>query len=165
MIPVLGDIINQIGGIISKVVPDADKKLDISLEFAKLADLADQRESALISGQIDVDKVEASNSNIFVAGWRPAIGWVGATALGWTWMAAPLLQWGCSLFGLKVGMPALDPSAIYPIIIGMLGLGTMRTVEKLNGVSQGQLGAQPQTPQVDTSTPSSLVSTVKGWFS
>jgi hypothetical protein len=147
MIPVLGDIIKQVGEIVSKVVPDADKKMDIELEFAKLADQADQRENALIAAQIDVNKTEAQSSNLFVAGWRPFIGWTGGVALGWTWIVAPLLQWGFSIFDVKVGMPALDPDAIYPIIMAMLGLGTMRTIEKVNGVAQGKLGSNPA-PQV-----------------
>lgn len=152
MVPILGDIIKQIGEIISKVVPDADKKMDIELEFAKLADAADVRETSLIQGQIDVNKIEAASSNLFVAGWRPFIGWTGGVALGWTWIAAPLLQWGFSIFDVKVGMPALDPDAIYPIIMAMLGLGTMRTIEKVNGVAQGKLGTTP-TPQILQTTP------------
>jgi hypothetical protein len=118
MIPVLGDIIKQVGEIVSKVVPDADKKMDIELEFAKLADQADQRENALIAAQIDVNKTEAQSSNLFVAGWRPFIGWTGGVALGWTWIVAPLLQWGFSIFDVKVGMPALDPGCHLPHYYG-----------------------------------------------
>jgi hypothetical protein len=152
-IPILGDIITQIGGIVSKVVPDADKKMDIALEFAKLADLADQRETQLIEGQIDINKTEAASGNIFVAGWRPFIGWTGGVALGWTWIVAPLLQWTLSLFHQKVGMPALNANEIYPIIMAMLGLGTMRTVEKVTGVASGQLGSPASSQQQPTASP------------
>jgi hypothetical protein len=90
MIPILGDIIKEAGSIISEIIPDADKKMDIELKFAELADKADERESALLQGQIDVNKEEAKSANLFVAGWRPFIGWVCGAALAYTWIVSPL---------------------------------------------------------------------------
>lgn len=154
-IPIIGDLIREVGQTVREFIPDADKKADLQLKLAELADAAEARENALILGQLDINLEEAKNSNIFVAGWRPAIGWTGAIALGWTWVIAPTLQWGFRLGDIDVPMPALSPEAIYPIIIGMLGLGTMRTVEKMTGTTAGMNGEvlNPVIPQRTSPAP------------
>lgn len=134
-VPILGDAIREVGGIIRELVPDADKRLDVQVRLAELADQADARENQLLLGQVEVNKEEARHSNIFVAGWRPAIGWVAAFALGWTWVLAPLAQWIVSINGLSTSIPALDPNAMYPVILAMLGVSASRTVEKMSGVA------------------------------
>lgn len=127
MIPILGDVINKIGDIIAKVVPDADKAMDIKVQLAQLADEADARFAAQNSGQIDVDKIEASNTNLFVSGWRPFIGWICGANLAYTWMLAPLFH-----------LQSLPAQEAYPIVTALLGLGTMRTFEKIQGVATTQ---------------------------
>lgn len=144
-IPILGDLIREVGTTVREFIPDADKKAEIGLKLAELADKADERENALILGQLDINLEEAKNSNVFVAGWRPAIGWTGAVALGHTWVLAPILQWAFRIGHIDLPMPALSPDAIYPIIIGMLGLGTMRTVEKMTGTTAG-INGEVRTP-------------------
>lgn len=139
-IPILGDAIREVGGIIRELVPDADKRLDVQVRLAELADQADARENQLLLGQVEVNKEEAKNLNLFVAGWRPAIGWVGAFALGWTWVLAPLLTWLASLGGIETTIPALDPNAMYPVILAMLGVSASRTVEKMSGVATSMNG-------------------------
>lgn len=139
-VPILGDIIKEIGTTVREVIPDADKRLDVEVRLRELAAQADARETELLQDQIDVNKEEAKNSNLFVAGWRPAIGWVGAFSLGWTWMFAPLLQWTAQLLGHPTSIPALDPNAMYPVILAMLGVSASRTVEKLQGVATSMNG-------------------------
>lgn len=139
-----GDLIKEIGATVRQVLPDPDAKREFDLRIAELADKADQRESELLVGQIETNKVEASSSNLFVAGWRPAIGWVGATALAWTWIVAPLVNWVATLAGAHVAAPALPADAIYPVILGMLGISASRTIEKMRGVATSVNGTVPQ---------------------
>jgi hypothetical protein len=161
MIPILGDIIKEVGGIVSEVIPDADKKMDIELKFAELADKADQRENDLLMGQIDVNKEEAKSANLFVAGWRPFIGWGGGAACIYTWIIAPMFN-----------LNALDADKIYPIILAMLGIGTMRTVEKMNGVATSLNGkvltpVKPIPTQIVQEHNANLTQPTKeqkGWF-
>ena len=91
------------------------------------------------------------------------MGWVGATALGWTWMAAPLLQWTTSLFGVETTIPALDPNAMYPVILAILGISASRTVEKLNGAatSMGGVILKPSPTSTAPATPTEKTETKK----
>jgi len=141
-IPILGDVIREVGATVRELVPDADKRMDIDLKFAELADKADERNAELLSGQIEVNKIEAASGNIFVAGWRPAIGWVGASALGYTWIIAPIAK---SVFRLTE-LPAVPTDQILPVVLAMLGVAGMRTYEKVAGVATGSLGRPPTEP-------------------
>lgn len=134
-IPIWGDVVKELGGVVREFIPDADKKLELDFKIKELADKADARETELLVGQIETNKEEAKNSNIFVAGWRPFLGWVGGVALAHTWIVAPMLKWVFDLNGIHVPIPALPAESIYPIVLAMLGIGTQRTVEKLNGVA------------------------------
>jgi Holin of 3TMs, for gene-transfer release len=143
-----GDLIKEIGATVRQVLPNPQAQAEFDLKIAELADKADQRENELLRGQIETNKVEAASSNLFVAGWRPAIGWVGATALGWTWIVAPLVNWVAALLGMDVAPPALPAEAIYPVILGMLGISASRTIEKMRGVATSVGGSilQPVKP-------------------
>lgn len=98
------------------------------------ADAAQKRELAVMLGQLEVNKAEGANANWFVAGWRPAVGWICALALAYTYLGYPMLLWVHSLF------PSIDPprlgtdGMLFELLFGMLGLGAMRTVEKIKGV-------------------------------
>jgi hypothetical protein len=139
-----GDLIKEIGATVRQVIPNPEAQREFDLKIAELADKADERDNQLLQGQIETNKVEAASANLFVAGWRPAIGWVGATALGWTWILAPLVNWIASLFGAHVEPPALPADAIYPVILGMLGISASRTIEKMRGVATSVNGTVPQ---------------------
>lgn len=149
---ITSDLIREIGSAVRQVLPDPKAQAELELKFAELADQADKRESDLLSGQIDVNKTEATSANLFVAGWRPAIGWIGASALGWTWIVAPLVNWIATLFGAHVQPPALAPDAIYPVILGMLGISVSRTVEKMRGVATS-VGGKVHTPVLPAAPP------------
>ena len=89
-----------------------------------------------LQGQLATNQAEATNQSTFVAGWRPFIGWVcgvgfGIAALG------PLLEWVSTLFGHTIKFPSVDMSTMGPLLFGMLGLGAMRTTEKINGINAG----------------------------
>lgn len=173
-IPILGDVIREVGGVVRELIPDADKRLEIQVRLAELADRADQREADLLLAQTQVNLQESKSANLFVAGWRPAIGWVSAGSLGWTWVAAPLVNWMASLLGHTVDLPALDPNAMYPVILAMLGISVSRTVEKVGGVAtsmNGRVlanerpqGSQPSLEQPQTTPLEKLKSSTSRWF-
>lgn len=129
------DLIRELGAAVRQVLPNPQAQAEWDLKVMELAAQAEARDNEIALAQADINKTEASHSNLFVAGWRPFIGWTGGVALAYTWMVAPFLQFVFRLFGNDVPMPALDPDAIWPIIAAMLGLGTMRSFEKSKGVA------------------------------
>ena len=86
--------------------------------------------------QLDINKQEAAHRSIFVAGWRPFIGWSCGIALAWTYVATPILQFILAQTGHLIDLPALDMSQMMPVLMGMLGLGGLRTFEKFKKVSK-----------------------------
>lgn len=122
-----GEVANLASTIVGKIWPDASEaqKDALTLELAKM------------QAQTDTNKVEAGNASVFVAGWRPFIGWVCGSAFAWTFVLAPMVTYGAALAGHPLSLPALDLSQLSPVLMGMLGLGAMRTVEKVNGIKSG----------------------------
>ncbi len=96
--------------------------------------------TSLVQGQLEINKMEAQHSSIFVAGWRPAIGWVCGVALAWNFVVQPLLLWGAWIFPEIApdisSAPKLDTDELMTVLLGMLGLGGLRTYEKRLGVSR-----------------------------
>lgn len=90
---------------------------------------------ALVQGQLDVNKAEASNPSVFVSGWRPFIGWVCGAACAWNWIGLPIAKMGLTLWGHPLELAPANLSEMMPILMGMLGLGALRTVEKIQGVA------------------------------
>lgn len=127
------------GKVIDRVIPDPSAKAAANLELLKLAqngELAQlTADTALAQGQLAVNAAEAANTSVFVSGWRPMVGWVCASGLGFQFLANPLLTWGAAMAGHPVAVPSLDLSTLMTLLTGMLGLGGMRTLEKLNGVA------------------------------
>lgn len=121
--------------IIDKVIPDPAQKAAAQLQLAQLqqtGELAQMNaDLQMATAQTDIDKTEASSENLFVSGWRPAIGWVCAMAFFYHFILQPFLIFFFDLFGMKVATPDFDMSTLYTVLMGMLGLGTMRTIEKL----------------------------------
>ncbi len=137
----LDDIIGAGLDIINKFIPDPAAKAQAAYQMAQLQQQTEFKQLdaqiATIQSQTDTNKVEAQNNSVFVAGWRPFIGWICGSCLGWNYCALPLLSTAFAVFGHPVTMPQADLSEMMPVLIGMLGLGGMRTFEKLNGVSNG----------------------------
>ena len=116
-----------LGGVIDRVIPDraaADKaKLEVQ---ATLLDASTK--SAL--AQIDVNKTAAAHNSIFVAGWRPAIGWICAAALAYSYMIVPLVGFALTMAGKPVPKwPVLDNN-LWELMFGMLGMGALRSWDK-----------------------------------
>jgi Holin of 3TMs, for gene-transfer release len=144
-IPILGDIIKEVGSTVRELIPDADKRMEFDLKFAELADKVDERENALLIAQTQVNLEEAKSANLFVAGWRPAVGWTCVVALNWTFFVAPLITWVAHLFGSPVLPPEMDTSQLMTLVLGMLGLSVSRSYEKSKGVATS-IGGQVLQP-------------------
>jgi len=137
-IPIIGDIIGAVKDLAGKAIVDKDKKNEILYKLQELEDKADQRFHDELMGQIEVNKVEAAHSSIFVAGWRASIGWVGSSALAYAYIVQPFL-------GIFVKTPEIDLDGLYNIILAMLGIGAMRTYEKVKGVATMSIGKNTAT--------------------
>lgn len=132
---IVGGILSPVKDIVGEVVTDPNKKMQVELQLAQLEDQATARLDAMVQGQIEVNKAEATNSNIFVAGWRPAVGWVGATGLAYSFVIEPLSEFVArTVFHFGGTFPVLDTSSLMTLITGMLGFGAMRSWEKSKGV-------------------------------
>lgn len=123
----------DIGGkLIDRLWPDPTQAAAAKLELLKLQQSGDL---AQITGQLEINKAEAQNASVFVSGWRPFIGWVCGMALAYQYLIRPLaLAIAAGLGHPIVEMPGLD-SSLWELMFGMLGLGGLRTMEKLNGVA------------------------------
>ena len=125
--------------LLKKLFPDPQAQADAQLKLMTLAasgELAQlQSTTDLLKGQIDVNKAEAVNNSLFVSGWRPFVGWICAAALGFKYIGGPLLVMCASMGHFDVTMPEIDSSDLMPVLLGMLGLGALRTVEKVKGVA------------------------------
>ena len=132
-IPIL-DIVDVIGKIVDKAIPDPNAKMQLRIELAKLADAESAREHDEIQGQIGTNTEEAKSSSIFVAGWRPAIGWVCATGFGYSFVLLPIMQFAARLAHYTGDFPAMPTDAMMTLGMGMLGMGYMRMKEKIAGV-------------------------------
>jgi len=86
--------------------------------------------------QLEINKAEAAHRSIFVAGWRPFIGWTCGVALAWTYVGVPILQFILAQTGHLIDLPALDMGQMMPVLMGMLGLGGLRSFEKFKGISK-----------------------------
>lgn len=134
----LGDLIkSMIGPIIGPLIdriPDPNERARAKeqIEAQMLAAM-----TSLVQGQLEINKAEAQHASIFVAGWRPGIGWICGAALGWNFIIQPVASWAAFLYGVNLeGMPTLDTGELTTILLGMLGLGGLRTYEKRLGVAR-----------------------------
>lgn len=90
---------------------------------------------ALVQGQLDINRAEASSSSPFTSGWRPFIGWTCGVACGWNWIGLPVALFVCSYFGRTLALSPANLGEMMPLLLGMLGLGGLRTIEKVKGVA------------------------------
>ena len=119
----------SIGGqVISRTWPDPVDQAKAQLALLELAQRGDL-------AQIDVNRTEAASSSVFVSGWRPAIGWVCGAGCAWNWIGLPVSQLVMSALGHSIAMTPADLSQMMPLLLGMLGMGSLRTVEKIKGVA------------------------------
>jgi hypothetical protein len=130
-------LIGPVTSILDKFIPDADTKKKLAHEIATMAE-KHTHEAAM--AQIEVNKAEAVHRSIFVAGWRPFIGWTCGVALAYHFIAFPVLSFALVVFPespVKANeLPSFDMGSLMTVLMGMLGLGGLRTFEKYKGVSK-----------------------------
>jgi hypothetical protein len=119
-------LIGPVAGLLDKFIEDKDQKNALAHEISTMAERHAQE---LAQGQLEVNKVEAAHKSLFVAGWRPAIGWICGLALMYSTILAPIL-------GIWFAVPPVDSSLLTTVLMGMLGLGGLRTIEKAKGVQR-----------------------------
>lgn len=136
---VLTALFDIAGKLFDRLIPDPAAKAAAQMELLKmqqsgeLAALA--AETDLAKGQLDVNKAEASSGSLFVAGWRPAVGWVCVASLAYQFVLRPLGTFAAAYFNHPIpALPGLDET-LWQLLFGMLGLGGLRTVEKIRGVA------------------------------
>jgi hypothetical protein len=129
----LSALIGPVSAILDKVIPDKDLREKLSHEIATMAEKHSQEQ---VMAQIEVNKIEAAHHNMFVAGWRPAIGWICALGMAGNFLIIPFVNMALELTDSGVLVPMIALSEMMPVLMGMLGLGAMRTFEKTKGVSR-----------------------------
>ena len=119
-------LIGPVTGLLDKFIPDADTKAKLAHEVATMAQNHAQE---LAKGQLEVNKTEAAHKSLFVAGWRPCIGWICGLALLYSTLIAPILN-------IWFTVPPVNNDLLSTILLGMLGLAGARTVEKAFNVQR-----------------------------
>jgi len=121
----LGAVSDLAGTVINKIWPDKTEAEKQQLAAAV----------SLVQSQLEVNKIEAANPSVFVSGWRPFIGWVCGTACAWNWIGLPVVKMGLLVYGHPLNLAPADISEMMPVLMGLLGLGSLRTFEKVKGVA------------------------------
>ena len=129
----LAQLIGPVTGLLDKFIEDKDKKNAIA---HKIATMAQEHAQVLSKAQIEVNKKEAEHKSLFVAGWRPAVGWVCCLGMASNFLVIPMANFALALSDSTIVIPLIALSEMMPVLLGMLGLGAMRTVEKAKGVQR-----------------------------
>ena len=128
----LDKLIEPVGQILDKLVADKDLKVKLQHELNQELHKANM-------AQIEVNREQAKHSSIFVSGARPAIMWVACLGLFWSFFLAPLLNWFIVISGSDVPLPEIQTEGLLTLTLSLLGLGGMRSLEKINHVARNSL--------------------------
>lgn len=122
----LGEVAGVVGNVIDRIWPNKTEQERAELQAALL----------VVQGQLQVNQVEAASASVFVAGWRPFIGWVCGAACAWNWIGLPVAKVAVAVAGHKLDLAPADLTEMLPVLMGMLGLAGYRTLEKFKGVAR-----------------------------
>lgn len=130
-IPIIGDIIAAVARPLDKLIPDKDLRMKLEHEIT-------MQLATLSLAQVEVNQQEAAHKSIFVAGWRPFIGWVCGAALGWEFVGQPLGTWALTAAGLELSytLPEIASGRLMELVLAMLGMAGLRTYEKQRGCAR-----------------------------
>jgi len=130
----IASIGDRIFSIVDQMVTDKDQAARLKHELQKAL-------AELNQAQIAVNKQEAKHGSIFVAGWRPFIGWVCGVALAWEFVGAPVAQWALTMAGLELTytVPTVPEEALMELVMAMLGMAGLRSFEKRSGVARAKM--------------------------
>ena len=123
---IVASLVPGVTGLLDKFIEDKDQKARLSHEIATLAE---KQSHEALKGQLEINKMEAAHKSLFVAGWRPAIGWICALGLLYNTIIVNLL-------GIWLEVDPVDTTLLVPVMMGLLGLGAMRSYEKVNLVAR-----------------------------
>lgn len=130
-------LIGPVTGLLDKFIEDKDQKARLAHDIATMAE-KHAHDAAM--AQVEVNKAEAGHRSVFVAGWRPFIGWTCGVALAYHFVLHPILLFAMMTFpALPVpatSLPEFDMESLLTVLLGMLGLGGLRTMEKIKGISK-----------------------------
>ena len=126
-------ITSLVNTVVDKYFPDANIEAQSKADSLKV-ELTKELEYTL--GQIEINKTEASSASLFVSGWRPAVGWTGALGYAYEFLIRPIVNGVAVAFGAPPVFPGIEVEALSTLLFGLLGLGTLRTVEKVNDVAR-----------------------------
>ena len=124
-----GDTIKTVGGVIDDMHFSGEEKEKLKLQFAEV-------EAKLKEKQLDINKVEAGHRSVFVSGWRPFLGWISGLSIGYVYLFQAIFDMILQMFGVEVNWVVLDLGQLMPLILGMLGLGGLRSFEKAKGLTK-----------------------------
>jgi hypothetical protein len=133
MLTMLSALIGPVSAILDKAIPDKDLKEKLAHEIATMAERHTHEQ---VQAQLEINKTEAAHKNLFVAGWRPACGWVCVFGMAGNFLVIPLANMTLELLDTGVKVPMIDLSTMLPVLMGMLGLGGLRTFEKVKGAQK-----------------------------
>jgi len=127
-------LIGPVTGLLDKFIPDADEKARIAHE---LATMGEKHAQEALLAQLEINKAEAASGSVFKGGWRPAVGWVCASAFAYHFVLQPILLFVVALTGTALPtLPEFDMSTLLPVLGGMLGIGGLRSYEKKQGLTK-----------------------------
>lgn len=118
--------------VIDRLWPDPAQAASAKLELYKLQQSGELQQ---IMGQLEINKAEAASASVFVSGWRPFIGWTCGVACAWNWIGISVAKVIAAFFQYPIVLTPADLSEMLPVLMGMLGLGVLRTTEKIKGVA------------------------------
>jgi len=138
----IGSIIEGVGKVADSLYTTDKERAEMALEERKLSLEEKKIDQATDLAQVDINKIEAASTSVFVAGWRPAVGWVGVLGLSYQFLGYPMMQWIWA-FGQGVDLipkglsppPDLQTDQLMVLLSGLLGFGGMRSFEKSKGVA------------------------------
>ena len=124
-----GDTLKTVGTVIDDLHFSGEEKEKLKLQMKEI-------DAKLKEKQLDINKVEAGHKSLFVAGWRPFLGWISGLRIGYVYLFQPILDMILQMFGVEVDWVVLDLGQLMPLILGMLGLGGLRSFEKAKGLTK-----------------------------
>ena len=130
----ISQLIGPISGLLDKFVEDKDQKAKLAHDIATMAE---RHAHEANMGQLEVNKAEAQHRSIFVAGWSPFLGWGLSFAMVWHFVLVPMITFGFAFAGADIPqLPEFDMDSLMTVLMGMLGLGGLRTYEKSRGLTK-----------------------------
>ena len=124
-----GDTLKTVGTVIDDLHFSGEEKEKLKLQMKEI-------DAKLKEQQLDINKAEASHRSVFVSGWRPFLGWVSGLSIGYVYLFQPILDMILQMFGVQVDWVVLDLGQLMPLVLGMLGLGGLRSFEKAKGLTK-----------------------------